>query len=43
LDKKSGSRIRNRKVAERRQEVDADEIELGFEIRQGPLRHLRQG
>ena len=36
LEKKSGSRIRNRKVAEESgKEVDADEIELGFEIRKG--------
>ena len=36
LEKKSGSRIRNRKVAEKSgKEVDADDIELGFEIRKG--------
>ena len=36
LDKKSGSRIRNRKVSEKSgKEVDSDEIELGFEIRKG--------
>jgi len=36
LEKKSGSRIRNRKVSEKSgKEVDADDIELGFEIRKG--------
>ena len=36
LDKKSGSRIRNRKVSEKSgKEVDADDIEMGFEIRKG--------
>ena len=36
LEKKSGSRIRNRKVAERSgKEVDADDIEMGFEIKKG--------
>ncbi len=36
LEKKSGSRIRNRKVAEKSgKEVDADDIEMGFEIRKG--------
>ena len=36
LDKNSGSRIRNRKVAEKSgKEVDADDIEMGFEIRKG--------
>jgi DNA end-binding protein Ku len=36
LDKKSGSRVRNRKVAEKSgKEVDADDIELGFEVRAG--------
>jgi DNA end-binding protein Ku len=36
LDKKSGSRIRNRKIAEKSgKQVDSDEIELGFEIRKG--------
>jgi DNA end-binding protein Ku len=36
LEKKSGARIRNRKVSERSgEEVDADDIELGFEIRKG--------
>jgi DNA end-binding protein Ku len=35
-EKKSGSRIRNRKVAEESgKEVDADDIELGFEVRKG--------
>jgi DNA end-binding protein Ku len=36
LDKKSGSRVRNRKVAEKSgKEVDADDIELGFEVGAG--------
>jgi DNA end-binding protein Ku len=36
LDKRSGSRIRNKKVSEKTgREVDADDIELGFEIRKG--------
>ena len=36
LDKKSGARIRNLKVSEKSgKEVDADEIELGFEVRAG--------
>jgi DNA end-binding protein Ku len=36
LQKRSGSRIRNRKVAERSgKEVDPDDIEMGFEIRKG--------
>lgn len=36
LDKKSGSRIRNRKVAESSgKEVRADDIELGYEVRSG--------
>jgi DNA end-binding protein Ku len=36
LDKKSGSRIRNRKVAESSgKQVDADDIEMGFEIGNG--------
>jgi DNA end-binding protein Ku len=36
LEKGSGSRIRNRKVAEKSgKEVDADDIEMGFEIRKG--------
>jgi DNA end-binding protein Ku len=36
LDKKSGARIRNRKVSEKSgKEVDATDIELGFEIRKG--------
>jgi DNA end-binding protein Ku len=36
LDKRSGSRIRNRKVAEKSgKEVDPDDIEMGFEIRKG--------
>jgi DNA end-binding protein Ku len=36
LEKKSGSRIRNRKVAEQSgKEVDSDDIEMGFEIRKG--------
>jgi DNA end-binding protein Ku len=36
LDKKSGSRIRNRKVAEGSgKQVDADDIEMGFEIGKG--------
>src|SRR4029453_16121311 len=36
LEKKSGSRIRNRKVSEKTgKEVDADDIEMGFEIRKG--------
>jgi DNA end-binding protein Ku len=36
LDKKTGSRIRNRKVAEESgDEVDASDIELGYEVRKG--------
>ena len=36
LDKKSGARIRNKKVSEKSgKEVDADEIQLGFEIQKG--------
>jgi DNA end-binding protein Ku len=36
LEKKSGSRIRNRKIAEKSgQEVDDDDIEMGFEIAKG--------
>ena len=36
LDKKSGSRVRNRKVAEKTgDELEADDIELGFEVRKG--------
>src|SRR5687767_8658937 len=36
LEKKSGSRIRNRKVAEKSgKEVDADDIEMGFEVKKG--------
>ena len=36
LDKRSGSRIRNRKVSEKSgREVDPDEIEMGFEVRSG--------
>ncbi len=36
LDKKTGSRVRNRKVAEKSgREVDADDIEMGFEVRKG--------
>jgi DNA end-binding protein Ku len=36
LEKGSGSRIRNRKVAEKSgKEVDTDDIEMGFEIRKG--------
>ena len=36
LDKKSGARIRNRKMSEKSgKEVDAADIELGFEIRKG--------
>ena len=36
LEKKSGSRIRNRKVSEKSgKEVDADDIEMGFEIARG--------
>jgi DNA end-binding protein Ku len=34
LDKKTGSRVRNRKVAEKSgREVEADDIEMGFEVR----------
>ena len=44
LEKKSGSRIRNQKVSEKSgKEVDTDDIEMGFEVAQGPLRHVRQG
>jgi DNA end-binding protein Ku len=36
LDKRSGARIRNRKVSEKSgREVDDDQIELGFEVRDG--------
>ena len=36
LEKRSGARIRNRKVSEKSgKEVDADDIEMGFEIRKG--------
>jgi DNA end-binding protein Ku len=36
LEKKSGARIRNRKVSEKSgKEVDADDIEMGFEIKKG--------
>ena len=36
LEKKSGSRIRNRKVAEKSgKEVEADDIEMGFELGKG--------
>ena len=36
LDKRSGSRIRNRKVSEKSgKEVDSDDIEMGFEVRSG--------
>jgi DNA end-binding protein Ku len=36
LDKRSGARIRNRKVSEKTgREVKADDIELGYEIRKG--------
>lgn len=36
LEKKTGARIRNRKVSEKSgREVDADDIELGFEVRKG--------
>jgi DNA end-binding protein Ku len=36
LEKKTGARIRNRKVSEKcGREVDSDDIEMGFEIRKG--------
>ena len=36
LDKKTGSRIRNKKVSEKSgREVDSDEIEMGFEVTKG--------
>jgi DNA end-binding protein Ku len=36
LEKKSGSRIRNKKVSEKSgREVDTDDIEMGFEVRKG--------
>ena len=36
LEKRSGSRIRNQKVAEKSgKEVDADDIEMGFEVSKG--------
>jgi len=36
LEKKTGSRIRNRKVAEKSgKEVEADDIEMGFEVEKG--------
>jgi DNA end-binding protein Ku len=39
LDKKSGARIRYEKVSEKTgREVDADDIEMGFEIAEG--RHV---
>ena len=36
LDKRTGSRIRNKKVSEKSgREVDNDDIEMGFEVRKG--------
>ena len=36
IDKDSGARVRNRKVSEKTgHEVDADDIEMGFEVRKG--------
>jgi DNA end-binding protein Ku len=36
LEKKTGARIRNKKVSEKTgREVDADDIEMGFEVRKG--------
>ena len=36
IDKESGARIRNRKVSEETgDEVEAEDIEMGFEVRQG--------
>ena len=36
LEKKTGARIRNKKVSEKSgKEVEADDIEMGFEIRKG--------
>ena len=36
LEKKSGARIRNRKVSEKSgREVDADDIEMGYEVKKG--------
>jgi len=36
LDKKSGARVRNKKVSEKSgRELDSDDIEMGFEIRKG--------
>jgi DNA end-binding protein Ku len=36
IDKDSGARVRNRKVSEKTgKEVEADDIEMGFEVRQG--------
>ena len=36
LEKRTGARIRNRKVSEKTgKEVDGDDIEMGFEIRKG--------
>ena len=36
LEKKTGARIRNKKVSEKSgKEVDAGEIEMGFEVRKG--------
>ena len=44
LDKKSGARIRQQEgLGEVRREVEADDIEMGFEIAKGTLRHVRQG
>ena len=36
IDKDSGARVRNRKVSEKTgKEVEAEDIEMGFEVRQG--------
>ena len=36
LDKKSGARVRNKKVSEKSgREVDKDDIEMGFEVKSG--------
>ncbi len=44
LEKGTGARIRNRKVSDKTgDEVDRDDIELGYEIGKGTLRHLRPG
>jgi DNA end-binding protein Ku len=44
LDKKSGARIRNKRVSEKTgREVDADDIEMGFEVRKGKYVTFEKG